>query len=196
MASLLKMRRVTLQCCLLLTSWVSPGCASGSVDEVIRFLSDNGHHFVDIFHDLSSMQRYSSFKPKDIFFSRNSIEMAERKTNYQFSVFMYDTKMDNLKDLVGIIGRTNVKESLLILDDPTYNMSDLQGLLELMNLNAFFYLATPDGEKMSWYHVISLVSGCVIETVRFFPETLSISERFNLNGLEVTSTSLSWEAIQ
>ena len=72
--------------------------------------------------------------------------MAERKTNYQFSVFMYDAKMDNLKDLVGIIGRTNVKESLLILDDPTYNMSDLQGLLELMNLNAFFYLATPGAQ--------------------------------------------------
>ena len=194
MASLFRMWQVTLCCCLLLSTTVSLAYANGLVNQVIQFLSDNGHHYVDIFHDLSSMKWYTSFRPRDIYFSRSSFTMAEGMMSYQFSVFLYGTKMDNMKDLLKIIVQTNVKESLMILNEPNDDMSDLQGLLEEMNLNAFFYLAVPEveGGKMSWYQVISLFSGCVIERISFFPNSFLISERFNLNGLELTSASLSW----
>ena len=187
------MRQVTPCCCLLLTTWVRLAYANGSVNQVIQFLSDNGHRYVDIFYDLSSMKWYTTFRPRDIFFSRSSFTMAEGKS-YEFSVFLYETKMDNMEDLLKIIGQTNVKESLLILDEPKDDMSDLQGLVEEMKLNAFFYLAIPevDGGIMAWYQVISLASGCVIDRISFFPNTLFVSDKFNLNGLEVTSTSLSW----
>ena len=130
---------------LLLIMWARLGDVNGSVDEVTQFLSDNGYHYVDILQHHSSMKWYRSFKPTNIYFSRNSFPMAEskRQKNHQFSIFMFETKMDNMKDLLRIIGQTNVKESLLILDEPRDGISELKGLLEEMNLNAFFYLLTP-----------------------------------------------------
>ena len=58
-----------------------------------------------------------------------------------------------------------------------------------------FYLTVPrgkEGERLSWFQGISLSTGSVIEEIKFHPKTRLISQEFDLNGLSVTSTALSW----
>ena len=90
----------------------------------------------------------------------------------------------------------NLVLALLLFENPQEDMNAFKGLLTKMDLDdMMFYLAVPGGknsETLSWFQVISLSSGSVIEEIRFHPDSLRIFQDFNLQGLSVTSTSLSW----
>ena len=172
--------------------------ASGSLlkEEVVQFLSDNGYHFVNIFRDLSSMKEYVSFKPHNIFFSVNSFEMAKKSiANCKFSIFIYETKKENMKMLLEGIQQTKVMKSLIIFDEPLEDIKALRKQMMVMGLNTQFYMVVPrreDREKLSWFQMISLSSGSVVEEIKFYPGSFLVYQDFNLNGLSVTSITLSW----
>ena len=185
---------ISLLCTLLASFRVANG--SVSVEDVVQFCSDNGHRQVNLFYDfdLPSMKWFAAFKSRDIFFSINSFEVSKTKKT-KFSIFIYETKRGNMKELLGVLSQTNVKQSLIIIDDPEQDMNEMRRLLTEMDLDTFFFLAAPgqeESEKMSWHQVISLSSGIVIDKINFHLNNLLISEEFNLNGLRVTSTTLSW----
>ena len=180
---------------LLVFCWAELGQANGSLEELQLFLTDNGHRYVDIFHDSCSIG--SEFIPKDKFFSRQSLKSlrTQNKTRVNtFGIFFFDHIKDNLEEFLSIIQERQVRKSLLVFAKPQNYWIEVNRVLRKMKLRTFFYVAVGGvhGEKMSWYQVISLASGYVIEKLTFHPSSYLILEKFNLNGLEVTSTTLKW----
>ena len=188
------MKTIVLLCLSITMSCLANlGYASESLldEEVVQFLSENGHHFVDIFYDPFAMKRHGALKTRSIFYSKISLAKEKGRQQHNFSVYIYDDKITNLKEIFESIARTNVMKALLIFENPQEDMNAFKGLLTKMDLDdMMFYLAVPGGknsETLSWFQVISLSSGSVIEDIRFHQNSLRIFQDFNLQGLSVTS---------
>ena len=74
-----------------------------------------------------------------------------------------------------------------------FNNKDIKQL-KVLQMKTIFYVAAPSESrgKLSWYQIISLNSGSIIDSLTFAPNSHLIQERFNLHGLEITSTSATW----
>ena len=184
-----------LQSLVLLTvfCWTDLGKANGSLEEVQQFLTDNGHRYVDVFHN----SVWSELIPKDIFLSRRSLVTLGRgnKTkDNKFAIFLFDSDKDNMEEFLALIQERPIRKSLLLFTNPQNYRNKLNRILTKMKLRTFFYLAVSgaDKRKLSWYQVISLSSGYVIDKLSFCDSSYLIIEKFNLNGLKVTSTTLDW----
>ena len=189
------MRHITLHilCVIIVCNKVK-----GSSEEVHRFLIDNGHQHVNIV-SRSPFVTSSKFRPRDIFFAWHSLEKVreEEEVGELFSVFIFENGRDDLEEFLKIISRRKVKRSLLILAGPldVDERKELQGKRTKLRRSAYFYISAPSPEddgKMSWYQLISLKSGSIVDDLNLVPGSLLINETCNLHGLEVTSTSLTW----
>ena len=84
------MKTILLCLSMTMSCWAILGDANGSLldKEVLQFLSENGHHFVDIFYDPFAMKRHGAFKTKNIFYSKISLA-TEKKNNKMYLVFTF-----------------------------------------------------------------------------------------------------------
>ena len=172
--------------------------AEGSFDEIQRFLMDNGHQHVDIVSG-SSLVTSSKFRPRDIFFSWHSLrsQKVQKKGVESFSVFILQNGRDALEEFLKIIAGRKVKRSLLLFTRPLAadEWEELKEKMTKLMVSAYFYISAPspeDDEIMTWYQLISLKSGTIIDALNFVPGSFLINETYNLHGLEVRSTALTW----
>ena len=103
--------------------------------------------------------------------------------------------------------------SLLVIARPSQQHDQLrmlQGSLSKMEATAFFYVAIlqskgsesngskPTGSQSngskptSWYQVLSLKTGSVVNELRFSGNSTRIIESFDMKGLLIRSASLTW----
>ena len=183
----------------LMLSWAVLGRARRAnkkpLEELQLFLLDNGHHYVDLFHNLDNI--HFNLMRTDVFFSMHSfgsLKKENRTRDNRFGIFLYDNAKDNMKDLLKIIQDRPIRKSLLLFNNSQNDMHVLHSVLTKMKLRTFFYIALCElgQQKMLWYQVISLTSGFVIDQLVFQGSSYLISEKFNLKGLKVTSTTLTW----
>ena len=181
---------------LLILCWADIAQANGSLEELQLFLTDNGHGYVDVFHN--SYSTGYAFIPNGIFFSRQSLRSLRtqnRTRDNSFGIFFFDNDMDNLEEFLAVIEKRRIRKSLLFFTKPQNYLSELNRILTKIELRTFFYVAVAGaikGKILSWHQVISLSSSYVIENLKFYASSYLILETFNLNGLKVTSTTLTW----
>ena len=166
-------------------------CAiSGGIQE---FLVDNGQRHVDIFYNSSQLL---GFLLKDLFIARFRMEDIGKGNQDSFGIFMFDSAKDNLVSYLEAIMQRKIKMSLLFTSEPLNkeNINLMKKHLSDMQASAFFYIAMPTSSSdMTWHQVILLKSGCTFNHLKFADNSSRIIETFDLQGLQITSTSLTWD---
>ena len=167
--------------------------AGVSIDGVQEFLVDNGHHKVDLFYNSS---HWRGFSFKKVFVARVPMENNQTAHQYSFGIFMFDRANDDLLSYLRAIVQRKIKMSLLILSDPwdAEKLNLMKKHLSDLKAMAFFYIAVPTSNltELTWHQIISIKSGTTITSLKFARNTLRIMETFDLQGLQITSTSLTW----
>ena len=159
--------------------------------KIQQFLLDNGHHHVDLFYNSS---QWLGFSLKDVYVARFSMEHVDRGHQDSFGIFIFDSGKDDIVSFISAIIKRKVKLSLLVLFTPGgHEFIDLtrRHLLDLQ-ASAYFYLAmiANSSEEMIWQKIMSLKSGVAINKLVFGENSSRIIESFDLQGLQITSTSL------
>ena len=165
-------------------------------EDMSQFLAHNGHSHVDIVLN-SSNTEWFRFRPKYAAYTRTVIKNLGSLSKTVFQIFVYEPDLDNdLKTYLEIIiDRKNGMSLLLFTKGWSQNgMEKLQFTLKSLEARIFFYVAvSSENEKsMYWYQVISLKSGSAINEINFYHNSRRIVKRYDLKGLEITSTSLTW----
>ena len=160
-----------------------------------NFLHDNGHKYVDVFYNSSSMKWLRPL-PKDIFLSTNHLSKAKEMDAESFGVFIFEDRVDNLETYLKIIAERKLGMSLLLDTNPLAAGTHHRVVqhLEKMRATSYFYVAVmaQASAAVHWYQILSLNSGVIADDLTFEGNSLKIGVSFDLKGLEVTSTSLSW----
>ena len=158
-----------------------------------EFQADNGHRHVEIFYNSSMLH---DFLVKDLFASRLPMKNIRKARNDSFGVFIFDNAKDDLANYLTEIVQRKIKMSLLIVSQPSDNeMIDLIRMhLSAMGETALFYLALPanGSSDMIWHQIISLKTGISINYLDFPENSCKIVEAYDLRGLQITATSLTW----
>ena len=167
----------------------------GSHEEVQKFLVENGHRHVNIvLHSADS--EWSRFRPRDVAYTRTLVGNHVDRVNAAFHIFICGWEQSSLRNILEIIVERKSGMSLLIFDKQWSQIAigALHSVLKILEATTFFYVGIllADGDSMTWYQVISLKSGSAINDLKFHPNTKRIIESYNLQGLLVTSTSLTW----
>ena len=179
------------------TICVIEATSSPKFRQVFRFLNDNGHRYVDIFSNSSSTKRLS-FRPRDISFALIPLSKVNKMTRHgsSFGVFLFDNRTDNYEDYLKIVVKRKVRKSLLVFTNNGVdeNMMELLQYVDRMLTPCYFYVTNlaHESKAETWHQVFSLNSGTVFDTLTFEDNSLRILESINLQGLEVTSTTLPW----
>ena len=166
--------------------------ARASNDPSIQeFLMDNGHRHVDIFYNSS---QWRGVTLTGMFVSRLHIGKVEKVNPNSFGIFVVDPQKDDLGSYLSLIIKRRIRTSLLIVSKPWHhNTSNLiHTQLSLLQPSAFFYMALSSTCCMDWHQVISLKSGSIINVLKFADNSSRVIETFDLHGLKITSTSLTW----
>ena len=158
-----------------------------------EFQTDNGHHYVEIFYNSSMLH---DFLVKDLFASRLLMKNIGKAHNDSFGVFLFENAKDDLANYLTEIVQRKIKMSLLIISETSHTeMLDLIRMhLSAMGDTALFYLALPanGSSDMIWQQIISLKTGTTINYLEFPEDSCKIIEAYDLHGLEITATSLTW----
>ena len=177
------------------TIGVMEATSSLKFEQVYQFLNDNGHRYVDIFFN-SSSTKWLGFRPKDISFAIIPLSKVKETmmNDTSFGVFILDARADVYEDYLRLIARRKVRKSLLVLMNEDENMKELLQYLDNMGTSSYFYVANLAKESAFeiWHQVFSLASGTVSNVLNFENNSLKILESIDLQGLEVTSTTLTW----
>ena len=181
--------------CLIFVCWPCLAEANGSFDEVQKFLISNGHRFVDIVENSVATQG-PQFVPRGVYFSKRPLQKAEETGRDGFQIFNFNADIDNLEAFLRVIGRRKIQMTLLLLHRMWLpeERSEMTRQLDDLQIRTHFYVAVPSESRgnLSWYQIISLNSGSIIDTLTFAPNSYMIQEQFNLHGLGITSTSGTW----
>ena len=164
-----------------------------STTGVQEFLVDNGQYNVDLFYNSS---RWHAISFRNIFVARVPMDNIEMAHKHSFGIFVYNSPKDDLLSYLTAITKRPVKKSLLVIfepwDDEKINL--IKKHLAGLQATAFFYIAISTNNTIgfSWYQIISIQSGTAITSLKFARNTTRIMETFDLQGLQITSTSLTW----
>ena len=176
---------------IIIALFILEACAMSS--GVQQFLLENGHHHIDIFYNSSY---WRGFALRNLFISRMPLEQVNKGHKHSFGVFIYKNEKDDLAGWLLAINQRPIKMSLLILSKP-WSIEELNLMKEhLMKLQSatIFYITMPtvNHTDMTWHQMISLRSGSALKQLKFFENSSKIVETYDMNGLEITSSSLTW----
>ena len=176
---------------IIIALFILEACAMSS--GVQQFLLENGHHHIDIFYNSSD---WRGFALRNVFISRMPLEQVNKGHKHSFGVFIYKNEKDDLAGWLLAINQRPIKMSLLILSEP-WSIEELNLMKEhLMKLQSatIFYITMPtvNHTDMTWHQMISLRSGSALKQLKFFENSSKIVETYDMNGLEITSSSLTW----
>ena len=163
--------------------------------EVENFLTDNGHHYVDIFFNHSTKDLLQ-LKPKNVHLAKIHIGKIKAANTEGFGVLFFDTEKDDLSIFLYHIAQRKIKMTLLIIvGQSRYKSLEIlqNGLSKIEGTALFYILISSYGSGVSsWYQIISLNSGSAVNILSFADNSMRIIEDFNLENLELRSTSLTW----
>ena len=176
---------------IIIALFILEACAMSS--GVQQFLLENGHHHIDIFYNSSD---WRGFALRNLFISRMPLEQVNKGHKHSFGVFIYKNEKDDLVGCLSAISQRPIKTSLLILSEP-WGIEEVNLMKEhLMKLQSatIFYITMPtvNHTDMTWHQMISLRSGSALKQLKFFENSSKIVETYDMNGLEITSSSLTW----
>ena len=129
--------------------------AKGWSAEVQQFLYNNGHRHVNIVQNPFYV-KWTSFKPKDIYFSSSTLHKAPTR-NDMFSIYIFEDGKDNLEEFLNNIEMRKIKMSLLLFAKPwqSEEKNDLVKLLNQKQLKTLFYAAVPSAGNgaLFWFQI-------------------------------------------
>ena len=167
--------------------------AHASIHGVQEFLHDNGQHNVDLVYNSSN---WRGFSLRDIYVARIHMDNIRKAHKKSFGIFMYNGAKDDLLSYLTAIMQRQIKMSLLIISEPwgTEQLNLIKKHLYDLQATAFFYIAIPVSGKteMTWHQIISVKSGSSITKLKFERNKSKIIEAYDLQGLQIRSTSLTW----
>lgn len=109
-------------------------------------------------------------------------------------VLVFNPGSDEITHFINTIEDTKVRRCLLLIIGEWKDNEEDEFKRKLnMTQNLWFYLAhlSPENYVM-WMEVITLRTGYTINQLKFLNGSQQIKEDYNLNGLKVRATSLSW----
>ena len=116
-----------------------------------------------------------------------------------FGVFIMDSRNDDYEAYLKMIVNRKVRKSLLVIMNlgEGENMKELLQYLHKMETTSHFYVANlaQGSDIKMWHQIFSLASGAISDALTFEDNSLKVLESINLQGLDVTSTSLTWEPL-
>ena len=167
--------------------------SSGVIQE---FLVDNGYRYVDIFYNSSHVHGFNIFKLSEVFIARIHMEEIGKANHDSFGIFIFDPEKDDLVSYLSSLLKRKIKMSLLMTTKPLVSngINLLQSYLSNLQAHTFFYTATltQNSTVMEWNQIISVKSGSVVNGLTFADNSFRIIEQYDLQGLEITSTALTW----
>ena len=168
--------------------------SSQAFKELEHFLTDNGHQYVDIIYNSSSSTNWVAFRPRSISVARFQLHKVRKAANEAFGIFTFETEKDELMPILQKIFQQKVKMSLLLFIEPSVNSeSTLKKHLDILKAAGLFYMAVLNKSAIiSWYQVMTLKTGTVMQQLTFAENTFRIVENYNLQGLRIRSTTLTW----
>ena len=114
--------------------------------------------------------------------------------NVDILVLLFNRGNDKINHFINTIEETKVRRSLLLIIGPWKDNEedDFKSNLE-MTKNMWFYVAYIISESyVMWKEVITLQTGYTINQLKFLNGSLKVKEEYNLNGLKIRATSLTW----
>ena len=199
---------------LLFFNSINPSSCSNITSELAIFLKDNGCNYVTVVwtKDTRNKQRIAHVRTPyeedglaEEIFMKTSKAMYTRIINaglieYRnegFNIFPITLKKKQVLNItMRDIGATRVQHSLVVATE-TWSKSDLGMFLEFVkqdDQDLMFYLVIPSaGDGVSWYQILTMRSGIVINRIDFVAGSRLIkNQNFNLQGLHISAiTSLS-----
>ena len=176
---------------MILAIFVVGACARSGV--IHQFLVDNGYQKVDIFYNSS---HWCGFALRDLFIARIPMNDIAKANNDSFGIFEFDTEKDDFVSYAKAIMQRKIKMSLLVLSEEWGDVEINLMKRQLNDLHAItlFYFLMPFGNHtdLSWHTIISLMSGSAINPMKFVEGSSRIIETFDMQGIEITSTALTW----
>jgi hypothetical protein len=126
----------------------------------------------------------------------STISKYVQKYVFQFvdlHVFIVDVLKDKVQTLLNAVSHRPVRLSIVVLKTLWMDseMTIFKNNLYRFKLDSQFYLVVPSENGVTWFQVITLKSGYSMTELRFSRNTLQIIEDYDLNGLTITSISLS-----
>ena len=86
--------------------------------------------------------------------------------------------------------------SLLVISEPWNNekINLMKKHLSDLQATTLFYISMPSGNHtdVTWHQIISLNSGSALSNLKFVESSSRIFETFDMHGLEITSSALTW----
>ena len=169
-------------------------CKSFILEEVTNFCKNNGHKYVALWGD------QSSYKLKKEFFKISSLKNLTSQLIFNENLHQTITNMDTLimEDNTGdlqyifeVIHQHKIQKSILILNQNSIQSFRQQA--EKFAKNSYFYLLEKHKSYFSWYIVMTFngLFKIVMNKIEFNTNG-HIIESYNLNGLEILPTTLSW----
>lgn len=161
--------------------------------DIQEFLVDNGHLYVDVFYNSSNWREIIL---RDLYIARLPFEDISKAHNNSFGIFMFDVSKDDIMSYLLAITQRKIKMSLLVLSEPwnKQKINSIKNHLRHLRETAFFYIAIPTTNStcLTWQQLISLKSGSALNHLKFANKSSKIIEKFDMQGLEITSSSLTW----
>ena len=176
---------------LIIGLFVVGACATSH--GIQEFLVDNGHRHVDIFYNSS---HWHGFTLKDVSVARLPMEDVEKGDKHSFGIFMFESAKDDLVTWLSAINQRQPKMSLLVISEAwgIKKINIMKKHLVELQATALFYIAMPtlNHTDMTWHQMISLRSDSALNHLKFYKNSSRIVETYDMLGLEITSSSLTW----
>ena len=181
-----------LKLSILVTTLLVEGIFVSSCD-IQEFLLDNGHHYVDVFYNSSNGR---GILLRDLYLTRLPFEDFSKAHNNSFGIFMFDATTDDIMSYLSAIVQRRIKMSLLVISEPwpEQQVDSIKRHLMSLGETALFYIAIPTQNTtcLTWHQIISLKSGTALNQLKFINNSSKIMEKYDMQGLELTSSSISW----
>ena len=108
-------------------------------------------------------------------------------------VFVFNPECDDIDYFLHVVQETKVERSILLLTKPWQDIEHVWMTHLVDKPNLLLYLAyLSEGSVLYWHKVLTLKSGYTINELKFEKNSLKMIEDLNLNGLKISSISLSW----
>merc|ERR1712154_345821 len=107
---------------------------------------------------------------------------------------IFNSDIDKISHLISAMEETKVRRSLLLIIGSWKEKEedDFKNNLD-MTQNMWFYMAhVASDTHVKWKEVITLRTGYTINQLKFLNGSLKVKEEYDLNGLKVRATSLTW----
>ena len=165
------------------------------LEEVVNFCQNNGHKYITLWGNKNS------HKSEKDFLKMSSLKNLNSRTIFSEDLYPSITNMDtlimedknrNLQFILEVIHQHKIQKSILILSKNNIQSFRLEA--EKFGKDSYFYLLEIDKFLGLNWHFVMTFNGLfkiVMNKIKF-NNNRQIIENYNLNGFEISTTTLTW----